>query len=126
MTEIEAAWAAGLFEGEGTIVWHKTNEAPFLSLAMSDEDVVRRFQRAVGGGTVTGPYRQTKYPNGKPMFMWRLSNYQDASELMALFIEHFGVRRQARWAEVQEKYRASTKKRRPQAKRTRESRRVMA
>jgi hypothetical protein len=51
----EVAWAAGLFEGEGTIT--RSGKQPRLCLAMHDESVVRRFAAAMGIGHVYGPYR---------------------------------------------------------------------
>lgn len=59
MREIELAWAAGLFEGEGSIGVDRSAGRylyPRIQLSMCDEDTVRRFASVVGG-KVWGPYR---------------------------------------------------------------------
>lgn len=62
---IEMAWAAGLFEGEGSI------GAKRLQLKMISEESVRRFGAVIGVGKVYGPYGP--YPSQlgkKPYWMW--------------------------------------------------------
>lgn len=51
----ELAWAAGLFDGEGTAT--VCGGRGRLALKMVDEEPVRRFHAAVGRGKVYGPYR---------------------------------------------------------------------
>lgn len=68
----EFAWAAGLFEGEGSIT---LAPRPRLQMKMADEDVVRRFGEILGVGKVYGPYGPYGYdpPNRlqkKPVWMW--------------------------------------------------------
>ena len=53
MTE-EQAWAAGLFDGEGSVTVCGGRRR--LQLKMVDESSVRRFAAAVGRGFVYGPY----------------------------------------------------------------------
>jgi hypothetical protein len=70
----EIAWAAGLFEGEGTIshVWRR-RESPDLQIAlkMTDEDVVRRFDEIVDRGKVYGPYLPLSHGDRrKPFWHW--------------------------------------------------------
>ena len=74
MSEIELAWAAGLFDGEGTIslVTHrkkrktKTYEYKQVHVLVSQSgspEVLERFQRAVGGlGKIYGPYERGHQP----------------------------------------------------------------
>lgn len=96
-------WAAGLFEGEGSIghkVAHRgtrTYKYPRLQLAMTDEDVVRRFHEVVGEGRVNGPYRNQA--DFKPYWAWAAQN-SAAERVMARLLPHLGARRSARWAEV--------------------------
>jgi len=61
MLTLDTAWAAGLFEGEGSVCWlnmSTTNQrrVPNLGLSTTDEDVIRRFHSIVGVGFVYGPY----------------------------------------------------------------------
>lgn len=47
---LEQAWAAGLFDGEGSVSHDR------LQLKMVDGECVERFQAAVDAGRVYGPY----------------------------------------------------------------------
>jgi hypothetical protein len=85
-------WAAGLFEGEGSM----TNSGGCLDvrLKMTDEDVVRRFEEVVGYGTVYGPYNY-EYGDGikrKPHWVWVALSY-DALEVLDLLWAWLGQRR---------------------------------
>lgn len=65
------AWAAGLFEGEGCLTWMKhpgEYRYPAASLAMSDEDAVRRFASIIEVGKVTIP---KKRDGRKQQWHWR-------------------------------------------------------
>jgi hypothetical protein len=50
----EIAWAAGLFEGEGSIthVYGRTQ----LRIHMTDFEVLERFLEIIGAGRIYGPY----------------------------------------------------------------------
>lgn len=62
---MEIAWAAGLFEGGGSISGAR------LQLKMVNEESVRRFNAAVGVGKVYGPYGPYPSQMGrKPFYMW--------------------------------------------------------
>ena len=66
----EIVWAAGLFEGEGTIT--KCNGSLQLRLGMTDYEVVERFFEAVTLGKIYGPY-VAGYRDGyarKPRWIW--------------------------------------------------------
>lgn len=101
-TTEEIAWAAGLFEGEGSIeLWRVSQHRsyPRIALASTDEDVVRKWNRIVGGGKVLGPYTRAKHPEHKPM--WRATRVGKSAEaVLALFAPHLGERRIARMNEV--------------------------
>jgi len=80
LTDVELAWAAGLFEGEGSIYScpmrynSRTGRIGIrLELHMTDEDVVRRFGEIVGIGTVRGPYRSGGDDRFRPRWKWRAS-----------------------------------------------------
>lgn len=82
--ESEIAWAAGLFEGEGSI------SAERLQLKMITEESVRRFGAALGVGKVYGPYGP--YPSQlgkKPFFLWVAwfpADIQIAADLLRPFL----------------------------------------
>lgn len=82
-TMTEVAWAAGLFDGEGStsIQFDKRrigSKGTFrLSLAQAGDDrateVLERFRSAVGGGKIYGPY-QPPPPSRKPKYHWYVHN----------------------------------------------------
>jgi len=69
--DTELAWAAGLFEGEGTITAKRQRGRVYLRLAVTqnggDEarEILRRFVRAVEWGAVLGPYDYSHKSLGK-------------------------------------------------------------
>jgi len=87
MTE-ELAWAAGLFDGEGTIGVRKngTTEAYRrigASVGMTERFVVERFAKAVGiGKFYDHSYKQSKYPNAKPVWRWAVHNFEDTKTMV--------------------------------------------
>ena len=93
MTEAETAWAAGLFEGEGSIISREETKGTFrrghliVQLGMKDEDVVHRFGEAVGAGRV-----HSWEQRGTRMWTWRASG-DDAAKILTALLPHFGERR---------------------------------
>jgi hypothetical protein len=77
------AWAAGLYEGEGTAT--RCNGRLRLSVRMTNEETVRRFAAAVRCGTVYGPYKYASRDGyvRKPVWVW-LADCEDAWSVAAL------------------------------------------
>lgn len=106
MTRAEAlAWAAGLFEGEGSISPHKAQNVPHgkrwtyvrLAIGTTDEDVLLRFFEIAQCGSLCGPYQ---YIEGrKPHWQWSVTGVK-ADRLLDELLPFLGERRQARAAEV--------------------------
>jgi hypothetical protein len=91
MPNEELIWAAGLFEGEGHVrVGSERSRGHIAALSMTDEDVIRRFQNAVGFGRVRGPIVRGGH---KPVFIWTACNFQDVQALMCFFWRWLGQRR---------------------------------
>ena len=92
------AWAAGLFEGEGTITQIKRSRAFFdLQVAMThtDEDVIRRFDAIVGRGRIYGPYLPPSHGDRRKPF-WRWMALGDAGhEVLELLGPWLLARRRA-------------------------------
>lgn len=92
------AWAAGLFEGEGSIVPRPAGRIR-LQLKMTDEDVVRRFGEVVGG-RVYGPYRQNSVIRRgferKPFWCWSSAGTAHGWKLLHQWWPWLGLRRRAR------------------------------
>lgn len=66
----QVAWAAGLFEGEGSITHTRTDLQ--LTLVNTDLEIVQRFDAIVARGKIYGPYVRG-YTDGcrrKPRWLW--------------------------------------------------------
>ena len=76
-------WAAGLFEGEGTILIRKRPEDQIaVSLTSTDEDVVVEFCKVVGQGKVYGPYSYDTVR--KPFWKWNADGEKAAFVLRSI------------------------------------------
>lgn len=102
MNQLQQAWAAGLFEGEGSIVRRQTNGWTVV-ISMTDLDVIERFQEAVGMGKIYGPYFNAKKKNGdacKAVYKWMLSDKPGIEQFGRIMIPYLGERRRARLNEA--------------------------
>jgi hypothetical protein len=85
-------WAGGLFEGEGCIYIADgpiaKKKSVRLSLATADFDVLDKFHKIVGVGSVT-PFKGT----AKPMKVWRAGKQEDVEWVLDVLIPYFGSRR---------------------------------
>lgn len=75
----ELAWAAGLFDGEGTVAIYNVNDGGtwqcYLRLCMLDEECIRRFYEIAGEGRLS----KRKKPNSgcrHALWEWRASFIQ--------------------------------------------------
>ena len=100
----DLAWAAGLYEGEGSFVaaktsdrWGATRWYPRLTLSMTDEDVVRRFAAVMGVGQVDGPVAR---PNRKRIWLFRITVSADALGAVERLRPWLGGRRLAQIEQV--------------------------
>lgn len=109
MTEIETAWCAGLFEGEGSIfvAIQKRNGKEYkycrAVLKMTDFDVVEKFQKLVDCGTIvyqTDECKAREPEHYKRHCYWQLTNRNQLADLMLAFWEHLGERRRAKILEI--------------------------
>lgn len=106
-TDVEIAWAAGLFEGEGCISASVRKEDEWVrfvavSLTMVDEDVVLKFARIVGYGSVI------KYPGAqegrKERYVWQTNKASEVRRIFMMFAPHLGQRRLMRGIELLKAY----------------------
>lgn len=105
-TRVEIAWAAGLFEGEGTITHttarnNTTGKAHRLSLESADLDVLERFVRVVGVGEAK-LVRRTPRPGRKPTWVWKVDGRRRCEPVLRLLLPHLGRRRAERAREALE------------------------
>lgn len=93
MTPADAAWLAGLLEGEGYFGWEKTPGrfgAPVIALAMTDEDVVRRAAALMKAVSV---WRGKVYRSHHKQSWHCKVSCSKAIELMELILPFMGSRR---------------------------------
>lgn len=86
----ELAWAAGFFDGEGSLVLrhqvvHRKSGTyeymrPLVSIGQVDPEVLHRFRKAVGVGFVDGPY-QTKH---RDVWKYRAQKFEEVQMVMIL------------------------------------------
>lgn len=90
---LEHAWAAGLFDGKGTVML-KAGSAR-IQVASTDRSVIERFHKAVGVGTVYGPYKGAKLP----IHLW-IARGKKAETAMVLLYGMVSDKRKQRIEEV--------------------------
>ncbi len=85
----ELAWAAGFFDGEGCVRFRKATKRDWpyrqltINISQTHTDVLKRFQAAVGCGSVTGPYKQ-KNPNAQPFYHFNTGSFVDGIKIFKL------------------------------------------
>lgn len=80
----ELAWSAGFFDGEGTIgLINASIRKPNLQLSVRQvrREPLDRFQKAVGVGTIGGPY---KNPHGQDYFAYRVNGHRSVQTVVAM------------------------------------------
>jgi hypothetical protein len=90
----EIAWAAGLFEGEGSITG--SGGRLDVRVKMTDEPVVRHFAKVMDCGRVYGPYNY-EYRDGskrKPHWVW-VAVSTEAFDVLQILWPWLGERRRA-------------------------------
>jgi hypothetical protein len=96
-TDTELAWAAGLFEGEGSIIHYSTpsgKKSRMLQLETTDADVLQRFHAIVGVGQIRGP--RIREAGRKPIWLWQCSKGLDYLPLLNTLMPWLGERRRAK------------------------------
>ncbi len=101
----DLAWAAGLFEGEGSILvpsQRASNKTIRLSICSTDADVIQRFHEIIGLG------RQYDYvPKNslgkKRQYWWVISGHEKVQAVLAVFWGWLGERRKSKAVEALQK-----------------------
>lgn len=98
-TQEQIAWAAGLFEGEGSIritSLESGTKRVRVSLGLTDPDVIRKFQ-SICGGTLYAEPRRASY---KPIERWNLGSHSEVLEFLILMSPYLGARRREKAIEA--------------------------
>lgn len=105
----QLAWAAGLFEGEGTFSTRngknggKRDRGLVAKLKMADEDVVRKFYNTIGTGHMTGPY-PCDGAGRKPLWIWQTGSFEGVQHTMISLYEWLQSRRRLKILELLTSY----------------------
>lgn len=102
--DLDIKWAAGLFEGEGSIFinnsYKNSNGRAYkrmtLGLKMTDLDVLESFQQVVGCGKI---YNAHSYTGEKQKWNWNLSKRREIIELMTKLLPYLHERRREKYYE---------------------------
>lgn len=94
--QTELAWAAGFFDGEGSIYVHHIKRhkggttgryyaitSVEISVAQSDKRPLNRFLNIINIGRIAGPY-QPKYRNAKPYWYWKTAGRPSVHAVLSL------------------------------------------
>lgn len=90
MNPVDIAWAAGLYEGEGSFGAYPY---PIACLVSTDQDVIERFAQIVGVGALTAPRIRISALGNKPQYEWRAQSLESSQYTACLFWSHLGIRR---------------------------------
>lgn len=95
-------WAAGLFEGEGCFapVTFNGRVYPRAILAMTDEEVVLRFQRVVECGHIR---LERRAPARKDLFRWEVQARHEFDRFAEALLPLLGTRRREAYAQMMER-----------------------
>lgn len=96
-TDLDWAWLAGIFEGEGCIGFTARSSVS-LSLTSTDKDVVDRCLEVTGVGTVIEQKRQDRKRH-KRCWRWTIQKSDDVEVVISRIEDQLGLRR---WAKAQE------------------------
>jgi len=105
--DVELAWAAGFFDGEGNVGCYKHSsykQKTYLRLvaqiAQVDREVLDRFALAVGGG-VTGPYPHKGRVN--PYWRWHQEGTDEIQKIFDLLHPYLSSIKVAQFSKAIEK-----------------------
>lgn len=95
-SEADLAWLAGIYEGEGSVFLKGTSSryngeknAPYIKIAMIDEDIIQRVQRVAGFGTMSSYILKS----GKRIYQWHSGDREQVPQLLRAMSPWLGERR---------------------------------
>ena len=93
MNKSDAAWLAGLYEGEGCLT--KVNKYyPYLKIKMSDLDVIERARAVTGVGKIYTEKRREAHH--KQLYVWIVGKRADVIAICKAMWPNLGERRRQR------------------------------
>ena len=103
LNNVELAWAAGLFEGEGCFSMSSRGlgnaKRPSVYIGSTDKDVIDRFHAIVGRGKRSFEFRKGQ-GSKKSFYIWRSGAFETFQFIICLFWNWLGIRRRNRAKEI--------------------------
>lgn len=96
--DIETAWSAGLFEGEGCIHVGKKKSVVTLAMCSTDRDVIERFAQWASFGSLKPVVKRSS--NHKDAWAWTCSRRLQVFSILERLLPHLGSRRRAKAVQV--------------------------
>ena len=102
ISDLDMNWLAGIIEGEGSFVSTPTRQrggsSVFISIQMTDRDILERVSKIVGYGCVRDVRLSARAieRGWKPTFVWRIGAKSVVRPLLSLLFPIMGNRRQKR------------------------------
>lgn len=97
-----AAWAAGFFDGEGTIRIEGDPRWPAVTMSIPQASVstvpetLERFRRTVGAGTISGPRIVPSPWSRLPRYRWQLKRFAEIERVVTLLYPYADVAKRER------------------------------
>ncbi len=107
MNEVDAAYAAGLYEGEGSTSFSdKANRRLTVEIGMTDREPLDRFAR-IFDWHVLGPYKNKSSlrKSHKPWYKFRAQSYDGAMKIVTAIWPYLSPRRKGQITEAVHAYR---------------------
>lgn len=105
----ELAWAAGFFDGEGSISCsetkrvHSNGRALKLGIAQVDPRPLERFVKIFGIGKVNGPYNPSS--KGRPYYEFATTKFEDVQAVIGMLWKFLSPPKREKAKEALLKYR---------------------
>lgn len=94
MDQIDIAWLAGVYEGEGCLSIN--GKAVRIIIQMTDEDIIRRIHSLTGCGRVA----VYPHPKHKTVYRWTVNNRSCVARLLLAMAPLLGERRREKVLEA--------------------------
>ncbi len=100
--QLELAWAAGFFDGEGCFTISK--DYPHINIGQTDIEVLDRFRNAVGIGKVYGPYAAPfDKKNWRPQWYYGVTGKNQIEKIYELIGPYLSSIKKEQYQRVMEK-----------------------
>lgn len=97
MTDVERAWLAGIYEGEGTFYYDSASKYPTLRIKMIDRDIIQRV--ADFFGNVVESYEDNRKETYQKMYVAAIRG-QPSIRIIGKIWEFLGKRRKKQVRDV--------------------------